>query len=66
MTDRPEPRSKRGDALRRVEGTEAFDAGQRFLDTAARLARERRLTRLVYLAQKPSELASLSTHTPPL
>ncbi|MBJ7602140.1 MAG: hypothetical protein JF888_02935 [Candidatus Dormibacteraeota bacterium] len=52
--------------MRRVEGTEAFDAGQRFLDTAARLARERRLTRLVYLAQKPSELASLSTHTPPL
>jgi hypothetical protein len=40
--------------LRLVEGAEAFDAGQRFLDTAASLARDRRLTRLVYPAQKPS------------
>jgi SAM-dependent methyltransferase len=51
---RSSARSKRADALRRIEGAEAFDAGQSFLDTAASLARDRRLRRLVYLAQKPS------------
>jgi hypothetical protein len=47
-------RAKRADALREIEGDETFEGQQRFLDVAARLARERRLSRFVYLAEKPS------------
>ena len=47
-------RAKRGVALREIEGDERFHGQQRFLEVAARLARERRLSRFVYLAEKPS------------
>jgi SAM-dependent methyltransferase len=50
---RRDARAKRADALRGIEGAPEFEAGQRFLDTAALLARERRLRRLVYLAMRP-------------
>ena len=46
-------RAKRAGALREIEGDETFDGQQRFLDVTARLARERRLSRMVYLAEKP-------------
>jgi SAM-dependent methyltransferase len=46
-------RAKRADALREIEGEETFDGQQRFLEVAATLARERRLSRFVYLAEKP-------------
>lgn len=46
-------RAKRADALREIEGDETFDGQQRFLEVAASLARERRLSRFVYLAEKP-------------
>jgi SAM-dependent methyltransferase len=47
-------RARRADALREIEGDETFHGQQRFLEVAARLARERRLSRFVYLAQKPT------------
>jgi len=46
-------RARRADPLREVEGDETFDGQQRFLEVTARLARERRLSRFVYLAEKP-------------
>jgi SAM-dependent methyltransferase len=47
-------RAKRADPLREIEGDETFDGQQRFLEVTARLARERRLSRFVYLAEKPA------------
>jgi cyclopropane fatty-acyl-phospholipid synthase-like methyltransferase len=47
-------RAKRADALREIEGDQTFQGQQRFLEVTARLARERRLSRFVYLAEKPS------------
>jgi hypothetical protein len=38
--------------LRRIEGDESFDTQQRFLDVAARIAAERRLSRIVYVAAR--------------
>jgi SAM-dependent methyltransferase len=46
-------RAARAAPLRAIEGDDTFDGQQRFLDVAAVLARERRLSRLVYLAEKP-------------
>jgi SAM-dependent methyltransferase len=46
-------RAKHADALRAVEGDGTFDGQQQFLDVTSRLARERRLSRMVYLAEKP-------------
>jgi SAM-dependent methyltransferase len=46
-------RARRAGTLREIEGPQTFDAQQRFLDVAARLARERRLSRFVHLAEKP-------------
>lgn len=46
-------RAKRAGTLREIEGEQTFDGQQRFLEVAARLARERRLSRFVYLAEKP-------------
>jgi ubiquinone/menaquinone biosynthesis C-methylase UbiE len=45
-------REARSAALRQVEGASAFDAQQTFLGVASQLARERRLSRYLYLAQK--------------
>jgi len=42
------------DALVRLEGEDSFEALQRFLDAVHMLASERRLSRCMYLASKPS------------
>ena len=47
-------RSRREPELRAIEGDETFDGQQRFLETAAILARERRLSRIAILARKRS------------
>ena len=39
--------------LRQLEGEEGFERRQRFLDTVATLARERRVSRFAFLAEKP-------------
>jgi SAM-dependent methyltransferase len=46
-------RAERAEALRELEGEPTFDGQQRFLEVAARLARERRLSRFIHLAEKP-------------
>jgi SAM-dependent methyltransferase len=46
-------RAARAEALTEVEGSTQFEAQQRFLDTASTLARERRLSRFLYLAERP-------------
>jgi ubiquinone/menaquinone biosynthesis C-methylase UbiE len=45
-------RAGREETLREIEGDETFEGQQRFLEVAATLARERRLSRFVYLAEK--------------
>jgi 2-polyprenyl-3-methyl-5-hydroxy-6-metoxy-1,4-benzoquinol methylase len=45
-------RASRGAALREIEGEETYVAQQDFLDTASRLARERRLSRFLYVAER--------------
>jgi SAM-dependent methyltransferase len=55
---RHDARGKHADAVRRVEGDEAFDGRQRFFDIVATLARERRLSRFVYTAEKPTDQAT--------
>ena len=49
-----EARANREEALREIEGDETFEGQQRFLGTASALARERRLSRFIYLAEKPA------------
>jgi hypothetical protein len=46
-------REARGDALREIEGNGDYQAQQEFLRVVELLARERRLSRFVYLTQKP-------------
>jgi SAM-dependent methyltransferase len=50
---RVEARAERADALRLIEGDEEFEGRQRFLEMVAELAREERMSRFAYLAQKP-------------
>jgi SAM-dependent methyltransferase len=50
---RHDARAKHAEAVRHIEGDEAFEGRQRFFDIVATLARERRLSRFVYLAEKP-------------
>jgi SAM-dependent methyltransferase len=45
-------RASRSTALREIERDQAFDGQQEFLAVAARLARERRLSRFVYVSKK--------------
>jgi SAM-dependent methyltransferase len=45
-------RAERAPALRAIEGDEAFEGRQRFFEVAALLARERRLSRLVFVAAR--------------
>ncbi|HEX6316103.1 MAG TPA: methyltransferase domain-containing protein [Gemmatimonadaceae bacterium] len=47
---RREARDRYGDDLRRIEGDETFEGQQRFLDVAARLAAEGRLSRFAFRA----------------
>ena len=49
---RHEAREKRARALRKIEGRETFEGQQEFLRTTGLLAKERRLSRFVYLAEK--------------
>ena len=47
-------RASRSDALREIEGDQAYDGQQEFLEVAARVAREGRLSRFVYVSKKLS------------
>jgi SAM-dependent methyltransferase len=47
-------RESRSDVLREIEGNRAYEGQQEFLAVAARVAREGRLSRFVYVAEKPS------------
>ena len=51
---RHDARARREDALRRIEGDETFEGQQRFLSVTARLASEGRLSRIIYVAEKPA------------
>jgi SAM-dependent methyltransferase len=51
---RRDARAERANALRQLEGAAAFEGRQRFFEVVARLARERRLSRLAYTAEKPT------------
>ena len=46
-------RDVRAHDLRRIEGDRTYDDLQRFLEVTARLARERRLSRMIFLARRP-------------
>lgn len=45
-------RASRSAALREIEGDQAYDGQQEFLTVAARIAKERRLSRFVYVSKK--------------
>jgi SAM-dependent methyltransferase len=45
-------RASRSEALRRIEGDLTYEGQQEFLEVAARVAREGRLSRFVYVAEK--------------
>lgn len=47
-------RASRSGALRKIEGDQAYDGQQKFLTVAARVAKEGRLSRFVYVSQKIS------------
>ena len=49
-------RASRSTALREIEGGQTYDDQQEFLAVAARIAREGRLSRFVYVSQKVSRL----------
>jgi SAM-dependent methyltransferase len=51
---RGDARSELAPGLRQIEGDEAFEGRQRFFDMVAVLASEHRLSRFVYLAEKPT------------
>jgi SAM-dependent methyltransferase len=57
-------RRTRRDALVDLEGAEAFEGLQRFLDAVHVLASERRLSRYMYLASRPTSGATAVTHPP--
>ena len=47
-------RASRGTPLRKIEGNQTYDGQQEFLAVAARVAREGRLSRSVYVSKKLS------------
>ncbi len=47
-------RESRGTLLRRIEGDESYEKQQEFFVVAARIAKERRLSRFIYVAEKAS------------
>jgi SAM-dependent methyltransferase len=51
---RREARASRSSALRQIEGEYAFEGQQEFLGTAARIAEEGRLSRFLFVAEKPA------------
>ena len=54
-------RARRREALAAIEGEQGFEGLQRFLDTVCTLARERRLSRMAYIARKPGDGSSSVT-----
>jgi SAM-dependent methyltransferase len=48
-----EVRAERAAALREIEGDEPFESRQRFIEMVAALAREGRMSRFAFLAEKP-------------
>lgn len=50
---RREARAARSGQLRDIEGNQNYESQQEFLAVAARLAKERRLSRYLYVAEKP-------------
>jgi 2-polyprenyl-3-methyl-5-hydroxy-6-metoxy-1,4-benzoquinol methylase len=58
---RQSARARRRDTLRSIEGELSFEAEQNLLATTAQLAREARLSRLVFVSAKPAE----SSHSEP-
>jgi SAM-dependent methyltransferase len=48
-------RERHRDDLERIEGTEAYAAFQHFLEVVGTLARERRLSRIAYVAARPEQ-----------
>jgi SAM-dependent methyltransferase len=50
---RHDARQRHDAVIIRAEGADSFAREQRFLDLASRLARERRLSRLTYIAERP-------------
>jgi hypothetical protein len=51
---RHDARASRSAELREIEGDQVYDGQQEFLEVAARIAREGRLSRFVYLSKKLS------------
>jgi ubiquinone/menaquinone biosynthesis C-methylase UbiE len=47
-------RASRASALRGIEGDEAFDSQQKFLEIAARIAKQCRLSRFLLVSEKPA------------
>jgi 2-polyprenyl-3-methyl-5-hydroxy-6-metoxy-1,4-benzoquinol methylase len=47
-------RASREEALRKIEGNANYEQQQNFLEVAGRIARERRLSRFLYVAEKPA------------
>ena len=58
---RYQARLSREGPLRKVEGDTTYEQQQRFLEVAALLARERRLSRFLYVAEKPCVNSLLGT-----
>jgi 2-polyprenyl-3-methyl-5-hydroxy-6-metoxy-1,4-benzoquinol methylase len=51
-------RAARAGILQRIEGNETYEKQQKFFEVAARLARERRLSRFLFIAEKEAPTAS--------
>lgn len=47
-------RESRSSALREIEGEDTYEGQQSFFEVTARVARERRLSRFLYVAEKPA------------
>jgi hypothetical protein len=47
-------RASRSTLLREIEGEQSYESQQQFFEVAARIAREGRLSRFIYVAEKPS------------
>lgn len=55
-------RESHAQALREIEGNQAFAAQQEFLTVASRLAKEGRLSRFVFVAEKPDSVVQVKQH----
>jgi SAM-dependent methyltransferase len=47
-------RASRSAVLREIEGDQTYEGEQQFFEVAARIAREGRLSRFIYVSEKPS------------